>query len=104
MSVGKNLIRRGVKIRSGRVGKNRKINKRGDPFIWHTRVQAGGTAIVSILDSKNERKPEIKDKLRDTGKLGWAGVYRNWSEEDFRAKMRINRATLILFLMGPMRI
>ena len=28
-------------------------------------VQAGVTALVAILDSKNKRKPKVKDKLRD---------------------------------------
>ena len=57
--------------------------KRGDL----DNIQAGVTALVAILDSKNERKPKAKDKLRDTGKLWWANVYRNWSKEDFKAKM-----------------
>ena len=30
-------------------------------------IQAGVTAPVAILDSKNEGKPKTKDKLRDTG-------------------------------------
>ena len=63
-------------------------------------IQAGVTLLVAILDSKNERKPKAKDKLRDTGKLWWADVYRNWSEEDFKAKMRINRATCNFILDG----
>ena len=70
--------------------------KRGDL----DNIQAGVTALVAILDSKNERKPKAKDKLRDTGKLWWADVYRNWSEEDFKAKMRINRATCNFILDG----
>ena len=32
-------------------------------------IQAGVTTLVAILESKNERKPKAKDKLRDTGKL-----------------------------------
>ena len=63
-------------------------------------IQAGVTLLVAILDSKNERKPKAKDKLRDTGKLCWADVCRNWSEEDFKAKMRINRGTFSFVLDG----
>ena len=29
-------------------------------------IQAGVTALAAILDSKNKRKPKVKDKLRDT--------------------------------------
>ena len=43
---------------------------------------------------------KAKDKLRDTGKLWWADVYRNWSEEDFKAKMRINRTAFNFILDG----
>ena len=63
-------------------------------------IQAGVTALVAIIDSKNEREPEVKDKLRDTGKLWWADAYRNWSEEDFKAKMRINRTAFNFILDG----
>ena len=38
-------------------------------------MQDGVTALVAILDSKNERKPKAKDKLRDTG--WWTDVYRD---------------------------
>ena len=62
---------------------NKRFKREGDP----DNIQAGVTALVAILDSKNERKPKAKDKLRDTGKLWWANVYRNWSKEDFKAKM-----------------
>ena len=61
-------------------------------------MQAGVTALVAILDSKNERKP--KDKLGDIGILWWADVYRNWSEEDFKTKMRINRTAFNYILDG----
>ena len=70
--------------------------KRGDL----DNIQAGVTALVAILDSKNERKPKAKDKLRDAGKLWWADVYRNWSEQDFKPKMRINRTTFNFILDG----
>ena len=75
---------------------NKRFKREGDL----DNIQAGVTALVAILDSKNERKPKAKDKLRDTGKLCWADVYRNWSEEDFKAKMRINRATFNFILDG----
>ena len=75
---------------------NKRFKREGDL----DNIQAGVTALVAILDSKNERKPKAKDKLRDTGKLWWADVYRNWSEEDFKAKMRINRATCNFILDG----
>ena len=61
-------------------------------------IQAGVTTLVAILDSKNERKPKAKDKPRDTGKFWYADVYRNWSEEDFKAKMRINYLTFNFIL------
>ena len=76
------------------------VNKRFKRESDLDNIQAGATALVAILDSKNERKPKAKDKLRDTGKLCWADVYRNWSEEDFKAKMRINRATCNFILDG----
>ena len=68
---------------------NKRFKREGDL----DNTQAGVTALVTILDSKNERNPKAKDKLRGTGKLWWADVYRNWSEEGFKAKMRINRTT-----------
>ena len=40
-------------------------------------IQAGVTPLVAILDSKNERNPKAKGKLRDTRRLWWADVYRN---------------------------
>ena len=75
---------------------NKRFKREGDL----DNIQAGVTALVAILDSKNERKPKAKDKLRDTGKLWWADVYRNWSEEDFKPKMRINRTTFNFILDG----
>ena len=63
-------------------------------------IQAGVTALVAILDGKNERKPKAKDKPRDTGKFWCADVYRNWSEEDFKAKIRINCTTFNFMLDG----
>ena len=75
---------------------NKRFKREGDL----DNIQAGVTALVAILDSKNERKPKAKDKLRDAGKLWWADVYRNWSEEDFKPKMRINRTTFNFILDG----
>ena len=63
-------------------------------------MQARVTALVAVLDSKNERKPKAKDILRDTGKLQWANVYCNWSMGDFKVKMRINRTTFNFVLDG----
>ena len=63
-------------------------------------IQAGVTAVVVILNCENQRKPKVKDKHTDTGKLWWAKVYRNRSEEDFKAKMRINRTTFNFILDG----
>ena len=71
---------------------NKRFKREGDP----DNIQAGVTALVAILDSK----PKAKDKLRDAGKLWWADVYRNWSEEDFKPKMRINRTTFNFILDG----
>ena len=44
---------------------NKRFKKEGDL----DNIQAGVTALVAILDSKNKRNPNVKDKLRDTGKL-----------------------------------
>ena len=52
---------------------NKRFKREGDL----DNIQAGVTALVAILDSKNERKPKAKDKNRDTGKVWWADVYRN---------------------------
>ena len=52
---------------------NKRFKREGDL----DNIQAGVTALVAILDSKNERKPKAKDKYRDTGKVWWADVYRN---------------------------
>ena len=51
---------------------NKRFKREGDL----DNIQAGVTALVAILDSKNERKPKAKDKNRDTGKVWWADVYR----------------------------
>ena len=73
---------------------NKPFKKEGDL----DNIQAGVTAPVAILDSKNEGKPKTKDKLRDTGKLWWADVYCNWNEAHFKAKMQINR-TIFNFIL-----
>ena len=52
---------------------NKRFKREGDL----DNIQAGVTALVAVLDSKNERKPKAKDKNRDTGKVWWADVYRN---------------------------
>ena len=75
---------------------NKRFKREGDL----DNIQAGVTALVAILDRKNEGKPRAKDKHRDTGKLWWADVYHNWSEEDFKAKMPINRTTFNFILDG----
>ena len=41
------------------------VNKRFKRKVDLDNMQAGVTALVAILDSKNERKPKAKDKLRD---------------------------------------
>ena len=41
------------------------VNKRFKRKVDLDNIQAGVTALVAILDSKNERKPKAKDKLRD---------------------------------------
>ena len=41
---------------------NKRFKREGDL----ANVQAGVTALAAILDSKNKRKPKVKDKLRDT--------------------------------------
>ena len=41
---------------------NKRFKREGDL----DNVQAGVTALAAILDSKNKRKPKVKDKLRDT--------------------------------------
>ena len=53
------------------------VNKRFKRETDLDNIQAGVTALVAILDSKNERKPKAKDKKRDTGKVWWADLYRN---------------------------
>ena len=40
---------------------NKRFKREGDL----DNVQAGVTALAAILDSKNKRKPKVKDKLRD---------------------------------------
>ena len=50
---------------------NKRFKREGDL----DNIQAGVTALVAILDSKNERKPD---------------VYRNWSEEDFKVARAVN--------------
>ena len=65
---------------------NKRFKREGDL----DNILDGVTALVAILHCKNERKPKSKDKLRDAEKLWLVDAYRNWSEEDFEAKMRIN--------------
>ena len=50
---------------------NKRFKREGDL----DNIQAGVTPLVAILDSKNERKPD---------------VYRNWSEEDFKVARAVN--------------
>ena len=45
------------------------VNKRFKRESDLDNIQAGVTALVAILESKNERKPKAKDKFRDTRKL-----------------------------------
>ena len=75
---------------------NKRFKREGDLDNMQARV----TALVAVLDSKNERKPKAKDLLRDTGKLWWANVYCNSSMGDFKVKMRINRTTFNFALDG----
>ena len=75
---------------------NKRFEREGDL----DNIQAGVTALVAIVNSKNERKSKSKDKLRVTGKLWWADVYRNWSKEDFEAKIRINCTPFNFILDG----
>ena len=75
---------------------NKRFKREGDLDNMQARV----TALVAVLDSKNERKPKAKDLLRDTGKLWWVNVYCNWSMGDFKGKMRINRTTFNFALDG----
>ena len=76
------------------------VNKRSKREGNLDHIQAGVTVLVAILDSKSKRKFKAKDKLGDTEKLWWADVYRNWSEEDFKAKMRIYRTIFNFILDG----
>ena len=50
---------------------NKRFKREGDL----DNIQAGVTALVAILDSKNQRKPD---------------VYHNWSEEDFKVARAVN--------------
>ena len=45
------------------------VNKRFKRESDLDNIPAGVTALVAILESKNERKPKAKDKFRDTRKL-----------------------------------
>ena len=53
-----------------------------------------------LFETKNERKPMAKDKLRNTEKLQWADVHHSWSKEDFKAIIRISRTTFNFILDG----
>ena len=52
-------------------------------------IQTWVTALVAILDSKNERKPKAKDKLRDTRNLhSWWDIWGyNFDSYKFEAKL-----------------
>lgn len=56
-------------------------------------------AATTAIENKKPRKPRSRNRNRAIGKLWWNDVYTNWSDEDFKEKMRIQRETFnqILF-------
>ena len=74
---------------------NKRFKREGDLYNIH----AGVTTLVAILIAKTKESARRKINL-ETGKLWWVDKYRNWSKEDFKAKMQINCAIFNLILDG----
>ena len=78
---------------------NKRFKREGDL----DNIQAGVTALVAILDSKNERKPKAKDTLRDTGNCDGLMCTAAGKRRILKRKCELIVQHLILFLMGSMR-
>ena len=60
----------------------------GDNFDLLTNL----VGVAGILSSK-PRKPRVADRDRDARKLRWEDLFYRSSEEEFKEKMRVSRAT-----------
>ena len=67
-------------------------------------VQAGVTALVAILDSKNQRKPRAKINLETQENCGAPMCTATGARRILKEKCELITQHLILLLMGSMRI
>ena len=67
-------------------------------------VQAGVTALVAILDSKNQRKPKAKINLETQENCGVPMCIATGARRILKGKCELIKQHLILLLMGSMRI
>ena len=61
--------------------------------------KVGVAAAAAILGNVKERKERSPNKQREVEKLWWSEVYQNYTEEEFKGEMRLNRATFN-FILG----
>ena len=50
-------------------------------------------ATAAILENVKERKEQAPDKQRNVEKLWWSEVYQNYSDQDFKSEIHLNRDT-----------
>ena len=70
-----------------------KIQKYGNKAIEDDFVRSCLVTVTAIIISKIPRKPRSRNRNRTVGKLWWTEVYNNWSDDNFKEKMRIRRDT-----------
>ena len=80
------------------------VNKRLERESDLDNVQAGVTALVAILDSKNQRKPRAKINLETQENCGGPMCTATEARRILKEKCELITQHLILLLMGSMRI
>ena len=70
--------------------KRRKYNNKA---IENDFVRSCLVTATAIINSKTPRKPRSINRNRTVRKLWWSEVYNNWSDDNFKEKMRIRRDT-----------
>ena len=78
--------------------KRKRKNDGSDDILIMTTVQ---TALM--MHSKPQHKPRMPNVDRDGSKIWWSNGYANWSEEEFKHRLRISRENFefILRTVGP---
>ena len=79
--------------------KRKRKNDGSDDILIMTTVQ---TALM--MHSKPQHKPRMPNVDRDGSKIWWSNGYANWSEEEFKHRLRISRENLNRHQTAPRRI